>query len=776
MADCTVTLNIGDGPDEAVHPGDVLIHRVIEGVHGGLDILPKALKPVPLRRDPFATVDLEQGEVYRFEFPRHKLTFYKLIPATPTALYSSLTTVPPTPALPIPSGVELAELIAEILGGLFVPKGSQVVNVADHGAIGDGAANDTAAVVSALDELEAQGGGILFYPSSHGTGVYVQADVPLISNLTVVSDGAVIRPVSYDAFTAFAGAAVQGYGSTVKNVHFEGLRFEGSILASKNAALTLHHAQNVSFSRCTWTEAQGSGHCLDLLGCRDVLIEDCTFQGFRVETGRGFAEAVQIDNSTSVGCSGRDHTGSFDGLPCENITVRGSRFLPITIGGTTYPAPNPIGGHAVVDGMYHRNIRFENNYVVDCVPTDTQSSAAWLRFVGIKGLHIESNTFIATTTPNTRAILTVKAATGYSLASVGDPSATTTAITPMVIDNAHIVGNLFTGFKGTGTYDLIEHGGDAARYAKNVTVTDNDFIDCYPDATVGVDTGPDCVQVYKTDGILVANNYAEKVKRFLVADNVDRIRVLGNTVVDSNFQAISIFNNGSQVQVQGNSFYDYHGGINVSGYVGVIITGNLLLKPKSYSGWVGHIRIPGGSQIIVTNNIVDNTAATAHATQNTAVEFLFSATGGYERGTLAPGLAVVAALNGGATGSLETDVAPKASPTFTGTAAFSHVDLMGRVRNSLTTTAGNLTLSTTSSRIHLVDATAAARTVTLPATTTTGVRWTIKRSAGANSVTINPPGGGTIDGTASYTLSTLYQYVEIMTTGTSGVFMVTGKG
>ncbi|RYE42589.1 MAG: hypothetical protein EOP24_32135 [Hyphomicrobiales bacterium] len=121
MADCTVTLNIGDGPDEAVHPGDVLIHRVIEGVSGGLDILPKALKPVPLRRDPFATVDLERGKVFRFEFTRHKMTFYKLIPDAPTALYSSLVDATPPPVAPIPTGAELADQIAEQMVGNYVP-------------------------------------------------------------------------------------------------------------------------------------------------------------------------------------------------------------------------------------------------------------------------------------------------------------------------------------------------------------------------------------------------------------------------------------------------------------------------------------------------------------------------------------------------------------------------------------------------------------------------------------------------------------------------------
>lgn len=126
MADCTVTLNIGDGPDEAVHGAEVKISRVIEGVSGGLDILPVATTVKALRGGPHTTVDLEQGKVFRFEFPRHKLTFYKAIPDLTTALFSDLVDVVPAPAPPIPSGAEFADQFLEAVSGTFMPIDGQV--------------------------------------------------------------------------------------------------------------------------------------------------------------------------------------------------------------------------------------------------------------------------------------------------------------------------------------------------------------------------------------------------------------------------------------------------------------------------------------------------------------------------------------------------------------------------------------------------------------------------------------------------------------------------
>jgi hypothetical protein len=119
----------------------------------------------------------------------------------------------------------------------------------------------------------------------------------------------------------------------------------------------------VTIRNCTFTESVVSGHAIDLGGCSDILVENCWFFGFKSVVSREYVEAIQCDNSTAEGNGGID--GAYDGLPTRNLTVQNCKFLPLTINGTKYNAPNPLGAHARVEGQWFTNIKFLNNYVED---------------------------------------------------------------------------------------------------------------------------------------------------------------------------------------------------------------------------------------------------------------------------------------------------------------------------------------------------------------------------------------------------------------------------
>ena len=83
--------------------------------------------------------------------------------------------------------------------------------------------------------------------------------------------------------------------------------------------------------------------------------------------------------------------------------------------------------------------------------------------------------------------------------------------------------------------------------------------------------------------------------------------------------------------------------------------------------------------------------------------------------------------------------------------------------------------STTSPEHLDIDATAGAKVVNLLATTSTGYILTVKKfDASANTVTINAPGGGNIDGSASIVLTRQYEYVTVVSTAVSGVYRLIG--
>lgn len=96
-----------------------------------------------------------------------------------------------------------------------------------------------------------------------------------------------------------------------------------------------------------------------------------------------------------------------------------------------------------------------------------------------------------------------------------------------------------------------------------------------------------------------------------------------------------------------------------------------------------------------------------------------------------------------------------------------NVAFTGSMRKSITNRTGAVTLTTSNAEYQTADATSAAFTITLPATTTSGYMFTIKKiDSSANAVTV----AGTIDGVTNYVLSNQYDSVTVVSTTTSGTW------
>jgi hypothetical protein len=145
-----------------------------------------------------------------------------------------------------------------------------------------------------------------------------------------------------------------------------GLAFRGKFGANKRAvcAMSLHHSDNVLVHNCTFDEASGTGHRFDLQGCRYVTIRDNVFRGFDTSYGELYAEDIQADFSARIGASYPEpDLTRYDGLPSRDILVENNRWLPLTIGGTTYPAANPFGSHATMVGRREAFVGGRDAYV-----------------------------------------------------------------------------------------------------------------------------------------------------------------------------------------------------------------------------------------------------------------------------------------------------------------------------------------------------------------------------------------------------------------------------
>lgn len=72
----------------------------------------------------------------------------------------------------------------------------KTINVKEYGALGNGKHNDTVAIQSAIDELDANNGGILFFPE----GIYLCGTLILCSNISLTGNNATLSLVSDESY------------------------------------------------------------------------------------------------------------------------------------------------------------------------------------------------------------------------------------------------------------------------------------------------------------------------------------------------------------------------------------------------------------------------------------------------------------------------------------------------------------------------------------------------------------------------------------------------
>jgi hypothetical protein len=448
-------------------------------------------------------------------------------------------------------------VIAYITGLLAgkVSKGELVANVKDYGAVGDGVANDYTAFANAVAALKAAGGGTLLIPP----GTYdLLSRVRLCPNIRVFGPGATITKSSTsNGYVVFytGSDGIKGYGSGDSNIVIEGLTFLGNFATNGGIGVGgFHHSDNITIRNCRFIQCAGMGHVFDLNGCSNITIRDSIFQGFN-NAGGGYTkeEAIQLDISNAASASGPDLAGSWDGLPTKGVLVDNCKFLPLTVGGTTYSAPNPLGSHALREGAVHSNIRFTNNYVLDPAIDSSSDVRGVLHFIGTHNIRIVDNTF-ELSTPGTTAVL------GLYSTDQGEASATANnevgssnpivTIAPLVTQNVVFRGNRFKNFGATNGQALINitpQSGSGNISAENILIEGNSL----EIAGVGTSTTNFVFASYAKKLWVIANVFAGQ-GRPVNASNVTDLKVLDNTISSPRTDSITA-NTCAQVKIARNT-------------------------------------------------------------------------------------------------------------------------------------------------------------------------------------------------------------------------------
>ena len=211
------------------------------------------------------------------------------------------------------------------------------VTVTSYGAKGDGTADDTAAIQSALDACQSSGG-IIYFPA----GTYVITDSLLFySNQTLwFENGAtLLQGAAIDnLLMSYCGDTVGAYNGTHDCLIY-GATFDGGNYTTNNTLVGIIHAKNITFENCTFKNAYGTWHDLEINSSYNAKVINCDFEGSRKTSDT--AEMIQIDSIDNIYTWPWENMGLMDSTISKCVEICGCVFHDDTIS----PA---IGNHADV--------------------------------------------------------------------------------------------------------------------------------------------------------------------------------------------------------------------------------------------------------------------------------------------------------------------------------------------------------------------------------------------------------------------------------------------
>lgn len=193
---------------------------------------------------------------------------------------------------------------------------------------------------------------------------YELYDTIILKNNTILElheETVLIRKHDKQMFISEFNVATIKYEGT-NNIHVKG----GTLLHNGNETprnmFLLFHARNIKFENVTFKNIVAS-HALDLVGCENVIVENCKFLGYdHNKSNEKFREVIQIDCAVKTG-AGLDESLypidslCFDGTRTRNVLIENCIFDR----SDTLPAPhNCIGTHSQVEKPLQGDLRSNN--------------------------------------------------------------------------------------------------------------------------------------------------------------------------------------------------------------------------------------------------------------------------------------------------------------------------------------------------------------------------------------------------------------------------------
>lgn len=205
-------------------------------------------------------------------------------------------------------------------------------------------------------------------------------NLTIYSNTIIEATGATITKTyesDYLKSSMMHNAAVTDTSTTgsydcTKNVYIHGGTWSGgdlSQLTNGGTNIYFAHSQNIHLLNATFENNYGA-HLVEFNSTKDSSIENCTFNGQRVQEGSNVSKlAIEID--LAYGQTTSDHSAiasgyAVDGTTCDNISVTGCTFNTSDNGYSYYAQAIGCGTIQSGSGIYSTNINISNNTINNC--------------------------------------------------------------------------------------------------------------------------------------------------------------------------------------------------------------------------------------------------------------------------------------------------------------------------------------------------------------------------------------------------------------------------
>ena len=265
------------------------------------------------------------------------------------------------------------------INGRILFANKNFVDVTAFGATGDGVTDDSTAIQNALDSLSLTGG-FIYFPS--GTYLITQYLV-YYSNQTLWGDGAkLLQGAAINALLlARCPSGTTGYNGT-HDVLIHGITFDGGSYTTNNTLSGCVHTKNITYEGCTFKNAYGTWHNLELNSTYNGKVIRCNFEGARKTGTNGCLIQLDAIDRNAV-YPWEDNQGAFDNTVCKYTEIASCLFH----NDIASPA---IGNHNSYAQLYVN--------IHDCTFSGFTNSRGAINFATASHVNIHDNEFNGCTT------------------------------------------------------------------------------------------------------------------------------------------------------------------------------------------------------------------------------------------------------------------------------------------------------------------------------------------------------------------------------------------